>query len=106
MLRIEQRIGDYFNEPGCFIDISPAARNLMLELIHELTESQGANCRTFFLAGNIADKYLATLAVYRQAAPSLIALSVVAFLIASQHYSTDRLRMDDFLTMIKTWKIK
>lgn len=106
LMRKEQKIGDYFTEPHCEIDINPMIRGSMVELIQQMVAAGDADERVLFTAVAIADKFLAILAVYHKPAPSLIELGFVSFLVACKLLSNKEVGIEAYISVINTWKIK
>ena len=75
-------MGDYLCDTECSLDITFEMRYSMVELMEQLIIAYGHETEAFFYATNIADRYLAIQAVYKQASPSLIELGIVSILLA------------------------
>ena len=85
----EVAIGDYFSECPLF-ESSPAHRKEMILLIELLNTKKSYKLETFFLAVNIADRYLQALARQGAEAPSHVLLAVTAIMIAGKHNESMR----------------
>ena len=85
----EVAIGDYFSECPLF-ESSPAHRKEMILLIELLNTKKSYKLETFFLAVNIADRYLQALARQGAEAPSHVLLAVTAIMIAGKNNESMR----------------
>ena len=83
-LETEYAVGNYFAEKECQLDISEEARFTMIQLIEQIHQMKGYREETLHLAVNIADRYLALLAVLHGPTPSLIELGVIAIMLAAK----------------------
>ena len=59
----EYAIGNFFEEQECELDISEEARFTMVQLIEQINNIRDYRPETLYLAVNIADRYLALMAV-------------------------------------------
>lgn len=80
----EYAIGNYFAEEECQLDVTEEARYTMVQLIEQIHQMKGYRYETLFLAVNIADRYLAMLAVLHKETPSLIELGVISIMLAAK----------------------
>lgn len=71
-----------------------------------MADVEQVDCRVVFVATTIADKFMAILAVYRLPVPSLIELGFVTYLIAAKILKNKHVAINDFISIINTWKIK
>ena len=79
----EVAIGNYFVESPKF-ESSPAHRKEMILLIELLNTKKSYKLETFFLAVNIADRFLEALATQGSDAPSHVLLALTAIMIAGK----------------------
>ena len=83
-LEHEYAIGNFFTEEECHLDITEEARFTMVQLIEQINHMKSYREETLFLAVNIADRYLALLAVLHNQTPSLIELGVISIMLAAK----------------------
>jgi len=85
LLRREVSLGNYFMLPSCHfktVGDHEGARKTMVLLMEELHSIKGYRELTLFLAVNIADHYLASLARNGDVSPNVVHLGVVSLLLA------------------------
>ena len=82
-MKSEVAIGDYFAESPK-LESSPAHRKEMILLIELLKTKKSYKLETFFLAVNIADRFLQALARQGSEAPSHVLLALTAIMIAGK----------------------
>ena len=80
----EYAIGNFFAEKECKLDISEEARFTMVQLIEQIHHIKDYRPETLYLAVNIADRYLALMAVLHNSTPSLIELGVISIMLAAK----------------------
>ena len=81
----ECAIGDYYDCPQSeCLNSSRAHRKELIQLIEVLNTKKAYNTETFFLAVNIADRYLCALVARGEQAPSLVLLAVTVLMIAAK----------------------
>ena len=77
----------------------------MVELMEQLIIAYRQETQAFFYATSIADRYLAIQAVFKQAAPSLIELGIVAILLAIKMLNHINPGLNTLVKTVNEWDI-
>ena len=84
MLQREQIIGDYISIPQNSVNMTEDIRVYMMTVIFEVHRIKNYKEETLYLAINLADRFLNSLATNQQPSPCLIRLSYVCILMAAK----------------------
>ena len=84
MLQREKMNGDYISDPQNSVTVTEDIRIYMVTVIIEVHRIKNYKEETLYLAINLADRYLYSLASYQQPSPCLIKLSFVCILMAAK----------------------
>ena len=77
----------------------------MVELMEQLIIAYGHELEAFYYATSVADRYLATQAVYKQSAPSLIELGIVSILLAIKFLHHVNPGLNTLVKTVNEWDI-